>query len=154
MVKLAELPASLAKQMLAMPVPPFAFEPFVAGPPVNQRRVAIVTTAGLHQRDQARFGFGDPSYRVIPGDFEGAELIMSQGSTNFDRTGFVQDVNTVFPVDRLRELQAQGAVGSIAKFHYSVSAAFSDPFDFEPTARELAELLKNDRVDAAVLIPV
>ena len=32
------------------------------------------------------------------------ELTMSHVSTNFDRSGFYQDVNTSFPIDRLREL--------------------------------------------------
>ncbi len=39
---------------------------------------------------------------------------MSHISVNFDRTGFQQDLNTVFPIDRLRELVADGEVGSMA----------------------------------------
>lgn len=154
MVMLADLPDSLAKHLSGMSVPSFATQPFVSGKPLSQRRVAIVTTAGLHHRDHARFGFDDPSYRAIAGDSSGEDLIMSQGSVNFDRTGFAQDTNTVFPIDRLRELQQAGVIGSLADFHYSMSAAFSDPFDFEATALEVADLLKRDQVDAAVLIPV
>ena len=48
---------------------------------------------------------------------------MSHISTNFDRTGFQQDINVVFPVDRLRELAARGTIGSVADFHYSFMGA-------------------------------
>ena len=34
-------------------LPDFGDTPFVAGPPLKQRRVAIITTAGLHVRSDA-----------------------------------------------------------------------------------------------------
>jgi D-proline reductase (dithiol) PrdB len=80
------------------------------------------------------------------------DLVMSHISTNFDRTGFQQDWNVVFPLDRLRELAAQGIIGSVADFHYSYMGA-TDPKEMEPTARDLARLLKKDKVDAVLLIP-
>jgi len=43
-------------------------------------------------------------YRVIPGDIAARDLVMTHISTNFDRTGFQQDWNVVFPLDRLKEL--------------------------------------------------
>jgi D-proline reductase (dithiol) PrdB len=78
---------------------------------------------------------------------------MSHISTNFDRTGFQQDWNVVFPLDRLRELVASGKVGSLAQFHYSFMGA-TDPVALEPRARELAHIMKTEGVDAALLIPV
>jgi D-proline reductase (dithiol) PrdB len=79
--------------------------------------------------------------------------VMSHTSTNFDRTGFQQDWNVVFPLDRLRELGDQGTIGSVADFHYSFMGA-SDPKLMEPTARVLADLLRRDRVNAILLVPV
>ena len=67
--------------------------------------MAVVTTAGLHRRDQVAFRIADTGYRVIPGDVAGSDLVMSHTSVNFDRTGFQQDSNVVFPIDRLRELE-------------------------------------------------
>jgi D-proline reductase (dithiol) PrdB len=60
----------------------------------------------------------------------------------------------VLPLDRLRELAAEGAIGSVADVHYSFMGAPWPSTRFEPKARELAALLARDRVDAAVLIPV
>ncbi len=78
---------------------------------------------------------------------------MTHISTNFDRTGFQRDWNVVFPLDRLNELALEGKIGSAAAYHYSFMGA-TDPAAMEPSARNLAVLLKGDRVDAALLVPV
>ena len=67
--------------------------------------------------------------------------------------GFQEDWNVVFPLDRLRELAAEGAIGSVAQTHYSFMGA-TDPVQMEPHARELAHRLKQDAVDAVILPPV
>jgi D-proline reductase (dithiol) PrdB len=154
MVRLSDLPAVDAQHLLSKPCEPFTSEPFVEGPPARQRRVALVTTAGLHRAEQENFALRDVGYRVIPGDVAGRDLLMSHTSVNFDRAGFQQDVNVVFPIDRLREIAADGEIGSVADFHYSVMGAGWEPHEIEPTAREIAGLLAKDNVDAAVLIPV
>ena len=134
-------------------LPDFGPTPFVAGPPLARRRVAIVTTSGLHARGDRPFDIGAADYRVIPGDTPAPELIMSHVSVNFDRSGFQEDHNVVFPIDRLRELAATGAIGSIADFHYSFMGA-APIRALEPKAKGLAALLKKDRVDAVLLTPV
>jgi D-proline reductase (dithiol) PrdB len=128
----------------------------VAGPPLRQRRVALISTAGLHGRGDRPFdgGAGATEYRVIPGDARTADLVMSHISVNFDRSGFRTDPNVVFPLDRLKELAAEEQIGSVADFHYSFMGAPWPPTRFEPKARELAPLLERDGVDAAVLLPV
>ena len=134
-------------------LPDFGEPAFVSGPPLGERRVAIVTTAGLHVRGDHAFGHGAADYRVIPGDTPAADIVMSHVSVNYDRSGFQEDVNVVFPVTRLRELAAEAVIGSVADFHYSFMGA-SSPRTLEPKARELAGLLKKDRVDAVLLSPV
>jgi D-proline reductase (dithiol) PrdB len=78
---------------------------------------------------------------------------MSHISTNFDRTGFQQDWNVVFPLDRLRELAGEKVIGSVAAYHYSFMGA-TDPARLEVAARSLARIMKNDGVDAVLLVPV
>ena len=154
MVRLADLTDVEADALRAMPCHPLPGEPFVQRAPLSKRRVAIVTTAGLHRRDQPNYEIGDASYRVIAGDIPASELVMSQVSVSFDRTGFQQDANVVFPIDRLKEAAEAGVIGSVADYHYSMMAAFIDLDQAAVTARELAGLLKKDRVDAVVLSPV
>jgi D-proline reductase (dithiol) PrdB len=91
-------------------------------------------------------------YRVIPGDIKADDLVMTHLSTNFDRTGFQQDWNIVFPLDRLKELAAEGVLGSVAYFHYSFMGA-TDPGEMASAVRNLAVLLNGDRVTAALLVP-
>ena len=154
MVRLVDLPEVEARHLLAKDCPRFPGEPFVAGPALGHRRVAVVTTAGLHRRDAPAFNLSDTGYRVIPGDTTGADLVMSHSSVNFDRTGFMADINVVFPIDRLREAAASGHVGSLAEYHYSLMGALWEPHEIEATARQLAGMLKQDRVDAVLLVPV
>jgi D-proline reductase (dithiol) PrdB len=154
MVRLSDLTASDRAHLLAKPCPAFATSPFVTGPPLARRRLAIVTTAGLTRRGDDPFALRSGEYRVIPGDTDGSDLLMSHSSVNFDRSGFQRDVNVVFPIDRARELVADGRLGSLAAFHYSFMGASLDADGYEPGARELAGLLKRDAVDAVLLSPV
>lgn len=153
MVRLADVPMPDRGFLERIPIPDIEDAPCVAGPPLRERRVAIVTTAGLTTREDSRFAMGSSDYRVIPAEVEADRLVMSHASINYDRSGFQQDVNVVFPIDRLRELAADGVVGSVAEFHYSFMGAI-DPVSLEPAAVRLAGLLKKDAVDAVLLTPV
>ena len=151
--RLAELPEAERIHLERIPCPAMEPTPLVAGGPLAGRRVAIVSTAGLHRREDRPFTMGDADYRVIPAGAKAADLVMSHISVNFDRTGFQQDYNTVFPIDRLNELAADGEISSTASFHYSFMGAM-DPASAEPAAKNLAGLLKRDGVDAVFLCPV
>lgn len=155
MVRLADLPDYEVEHLLAKLLPPLG--PPVWTPlakPASQLRVALITTAGLHFRDDPPFRFSDASYRVIAGDEDARHLVMSHSSVNFDKSGFMEDVNLVFPIDRFRELERDSRIGSLAKFHYSFMGAGLKPHDYETSASQVAELLKKDRVDAVFLTPV
>ena len=144
----SDVPARLAN----LDLPTFDSTPWADGPPLGERRLAIVSTAGLMQRGDRPFSFGAADYRVIDAESD-ADLLMTHISTNYDRSGFLQDVNVVFPLDRLRELAERGEIGSVARYHYSFMGA-TDPSRMEATARDLAKVLGGDAVDLALLIPV
>lgn len=156
MARLGDLDAPLRDALLRLPCP-FLCEPgaapFVTGPPLSKRRVALISTAGLGIRGDRPFSVGATDYRVIPGAVKTGDLVMSHISTNFDRTGFQEDWNVVFPIDRLRALAAAGRIGSSADFHYSFMGATA-PDAMESAARELAGHLRDDSVDAVLLVPV
>ena len=153
MVRLEQYQEDERRHLLDLPCPTYDSTPFVTGLAAAQARVAVVSTAGLHRRTDQPFGLGEAGYRVIPKDVAPAELIMSHVSTNFDRTGFQLDVNMVLPLDRLKELSELGVIDSVADYHYSFMGA-TDPTAMETEARKLAGLLKNDRVNCALLVPV
>lgn len=136
-----------------MPMPNIPDVPGVGGGPLSKRRVAIVTTAGLTSRTDPRFGIGSSDYRVIRADTTAEDLIMSHASINYDRSGFQQDLNVVFPIDRLNELAELGTIGSVAEFHYSFMGV-THPDELEKSAENLSVFLKKDSVDAVLLTPV
>jgi D-proline reductase (dithiol) PrdB len=151
--RLIDLPTAQAKRLAELECPGFKTAPWVTGPPLSRRRVAIVSSAGLVVRGQDPFRGRDPDYRVIPAATKPDELLVSHISINFDRTGFQEDWNVVFPLDRLNELAADGVIGSVAATHYSFMGA-TDPVEMEPHARELAGRLKSDQINAVLLSPV
>jgi D-proline reductase (dithiol) PrdB len=132
----------------------FGVPAWVTGRPLAERRIAIVTTAGLHvAADEAYSEASAGAYHVIPSATPARDLVMSHFSTNFDRTGFQQDVNVVFPLDRLHELKTDGVIGSVAAWHYAFMGA-APAAALEAGARTLAGLLEKDGVDGVLLTPV
>ena len=143
MVRLADTPEELRPFLEQLDCPTFDDQPWVEPPPLERCRVAIISTAGLQERgdkpfqlgsDASTFGQGD--YRVIGGQTPANDIVMSHVSTNFDRSGFQQDINVAFPIDRLRELVDRGMIGSVADFHYSFMGA-SAPEQMKPSVSGL-----------------
>ena len=133
--------------------PTFETTPWADGVPVEQSRVAIISTAGLQRRGDRPFEMGSDDFRVIPGDTPARDLVMSHISTNFDRSGFQQDINVALPIDRLRELAAEGVIGSVADYHYSFMGA-TDPMRMQDSVTRMVDLLKSDAVDTVLLVPI
>jgi D-proline reductase (dithiol) PrdB len=125
----------------------------VTGPSLSERRVSILSTAALNLRSDAGFFPTDAGYRVIPGNVDPKDVVMSHVSSNFDRSGFQRDLNVCFPIDRLRELADEGIIGSVSNFHFSVLGS-RPPLEFEQSARDIARVLKADGVDAVILVPI
>ena len=154
MVRMDTLSEAARKYLLNQDCPSFDDSPFIKGPPLEQRRVAMMTTAGLHTKNDRPFHLNQADcYRVIPGDVSAKDLVMSHLATSFDRSGFQRDCNIVFPIDRLREMVKEGVIGSLADYHYSFGTPLSTA-DSEVAAKEIADFFKRDDVDAVLLFPV
>src|SRR5271166_4478559 len=143
----------MAKRLAELECPDFKTRPWVEGPPLSERRVAIVSSAGLVVRGEKVFRGRDPDFRAIPAATRPDQLLMSHISINYDRNGFQEDWNVVFPLDRLNEMAADSEIAAVAAAHYSFMGA-TDPVQMEGHAREVAGHLKQDKVDAVILSPV
>ena len=154
MVRLTDLHPDDRANLTGKQLPRFDPPAYVRPPPLPESRIALVTTAGLHVSGDPVFDMTSAEYRAIGRETAGGDLIMSHTSVNFDRAGFAEDVNVVFPIDRFRELETSGAIGSMADVHYSFMGAYLEPMDYGPSARELATLLRGDGVDSVFLTPV
>jgi D-proline reductase (dithiol) PrdB len=116
--------------------------------------LAVVTSAGVHRRGDEPFGREDPTYRVIPSDSDAGGILQSHSSLAFDKTAFIRDINVVFPLDRVRELVADGRVGRLGPNHYSFMGALPDLSRVQnETAAEVGRRLVDEGVDVVLLTP-
>ena len=82
MVFMTDMPSATYDRIVNQELPEFGETKCVAGPPISDRRIAIVTTAGLHRRQDKPFALGVGEYRVIPDDTDMNDLIMRKFSFN------------------------------------------------------------------------
>jgi len=155
MPRLDRLPEAGRKNLLSFPLKENDGAPFVRlGKPLASCRVALVTTAGLHRRGDRPFGPGDQTFRVIPSGTPSTDIIQSHTSIGFDRVPIMRDINITYPLDRLRELVARGAVGALAPNGYSFMGALRDVAKLEgEAAPDVARRLQADGADVAILTP-
>ena len=153
MARLEDIPEPTRTAVATIPCPAFETTPFVSGPALSARRVAIVSSAALVRRGDKPFPFGSGEYRAVPSSWDNADILVSHVSINFDRAGFQRDINVVHPIDRLRDLAAEGAIGSVADTHYTVMGS-TDPAEMVTSADGIAAALHADHVNAVVLAPV
>jgi len=131
--------------------------------PLAASKVALLSTAGLSMRGDAPFDmegerrrptWGDPSWRRLRADAS-ADAIEAN-HLHIDTSYIERDLNVVLPLDRLRWLVGSGEVGAMADTHYSVMGyQGSDPGRLErESAPEIAEAMRSEEVDLALLAPV
>jgi D-proline reductase (dithiol) PrdB len=125
---------------------------------VRECRIALVTTAGVHLRSQPPYDMedkeGDPTFREIPSRVQPEDLMITHNY--YDHRDADQDINVILPVQRLRELEAEGLIGGIAPRHFSFMGHIIGRHIqalTNGTGREVARMLKDDGVDAAFLTP-
>lgn len=124
--------------------------------PLQQARVAMVTTGGVHLASDPPFNIkrrtGDPSYREIPNDISFAQLRLSHVGYNIRKVS--EDINCVFPLERLRELSAEGIVGELNQRHFSFMGYIPivEPL-LRETGPQVARKLIADMVDLVLLTP-
>ena len=67
-MRLEKLPAAQAERYAILECPSFDTTPWIQGAPLCDRRVAIVSSAGLVVRGERPFRGREADYRVIPGE--------------------------------------------------------------------------------------
>lgn len=120
--------------------------------------MALVTTGGVHRDDDRPFDMtdrrGDPSFRAIPSDTPAARLAVTHDY--YDHRDVDRDVNVMLPVDRIREMAADGAIGGLAPNFYSFMGHVVDGRVGElesGTAVEAARRIAEEGADLVLLTP-
>lgn len=126
--------------------------------PLAKSAFALVTTGGVHLRDQPPFDMddpdGDPSYREIPAATEPADLTITH--KYYDHRDADRDLNIVFPLAHFENLAEQGVIGDVAERHYAFMGHIDGPLVsdlVEKTAPEVAGKLAEDGIDCVLLTP-
>lgn len=121
--------------------------------PVNQSRIALLTSAALRLNHQEPFAPSeDLTYRLIPSDSEASEIVIDHHS----RIGPVPRRNPeiVFPMAALASVAAKQIVGSLSPVHVSFMGGIRRHPEVEnELAPAIARELKQADVDLALLVP-
>ena len=153
MVRLADVPEPERSVIANLDCPAYADTPPVSAQAPEKRHVAIVSTAGFIVRGERPMLANETGYRAIAADVADGDILCSHVSTNFDRSGFQQDLNVMLPRDRLREMAADGEIDRAADMHYAFMGA-TPPAALEDKAHELGGKLLALGVNTVVLAPV
>jgi D-proline reductase (dithiol) PrdB len=122
--------------------------------PLEQATVMIVSSAGVHLRDESPFApVDDLTFRRIPADASPEDLRPSHPSP-IRRPGRL-DVNVVHPVERLDELASEGRIGGVTEHHQAMLGAVKS---LVPLVTELGPAMVADAVaakaDLVMLVPL
>ncbi|MDH3289706.1 MAG: glycine/betaine/sarcosine/D-proline family reductase selenoprotein B [Gemmatimonadota bacterium] len=125
---------------------------------LSASRVGIVTAGGVHLAHDPPFDMQDPegdgSFRIIPGDAAAGALRITHDY--YDHRAADEDVNCVFPIDRLRELVAAREIGSVAPRHVGLMGHVSGPQLerlLDRSAAEIGKVFAMDGVGLVLTVP-
>lgn len=120
--------------------------------PIKACRVALVSSGGFYLDGQPCFGDNDVSHRLIPKDTDPARLrVFHHGYRDRDPD---RDVNCVFPLDRLRELEHAGVIGGRTEAAISFVVSYSPRRDVQERAPAVVADLRRLGAEAALCVPV
>jgi len=117
--------------------------------PLKDCVITLVTTAmpdSSFSGEKDRFHIGDMS--VTPDSFYTKERFWDKDATHTD------DVSSFFPIEQLRRLSEEGRIGGLSSRYYCVPTEYSQRCTIEHDAPAVLQSCIEDKVDAALLIPL
>ena len=138
--------------------------------PLSQSRLVLLTSSGhfvegddpeplgvkdMTQEEAVRrvkdFLKEEPKLSAIPVETSRERLRVRHGG--YDLRGALRDPNVVFPLERLREIQKEGRIGELAPQAYSFVGACAQMRLLKQAGPRWVAMLKQQSVDAALLVP-
>ncbi len=124
--------------------------------PLSDARLSFVSTAGVQPKGTLPFDtvhpVGDYTFRRVPSDSKPHDLEIHQ--LKYPTDGAMQDLNVIFPIERLQELAAEKIIGGLTTNFFSFIGYNMDAERFEKTlAENLAEAVAAEKPDAVLLSP-
>ena len=138
---------------------PVQSNPFAPAPTsLGEVRLALISTAGSHHRDDQPFDMenldGDASFRVFNHDLPQADLAITHNY--YDHANADRDINCVLPLNALDTAVKEKKISSAATQVYSFMGHIQNkPLEelMNDSIPKLIEHLKKDRVTACLISP-
>ena len=129
--------------------------------PLSDCTVSLISTAGIALKTDRPFDqegerrnpwWGDPSYRILPAATTSPDVQLYH--LHIDPSYAEQDLNCLFPLQRLQEVAQAGEIGRVAPRHYSIMGYILRPEQLlAETVPAIIRDLKEDLADVVVLVP-
>jgi len=129
--------------------------------PLAQSTVALLSSAGVALKTDQPFDqegerqnpwWGDPSYRILPDTATENDVRLYH--LHIDPRFAEQDLNCLFPLGRLKELEQSGEIGRSSPRHYSMMGYILEPETLlKVTVPAITRDLREDQADVVVLVP-
>ena len=153
MAKLDDMAPTQREHLANLECPVISDTAFVPARPLNQCRVALLSSAGLMKREDENVNGASADYRTFERTWPDRDILINHISVNFDRTAFAEDINTVFPRAILNELAEENMIQSAANEHYAFMGATA-PEKMRTNVEQLANRLNSENVNTVCLLPV
>jgi D-proline reductase (dithiol) PrdB len=129
--------------------------------PLRSSKVALLSSAGIALKSDRPFDqegerqnpwWGDPSYRILPNTTTSGDVNLYH--LHIDPRPAAQDLNCLFPITRLKELEQSGEIGCSAERHYSIMGYILKPdILLQETTPAIIRDLRAQQADVVVLVP-
>jgi D-proline reductase (dithiol) PrdB len=129
--------------------------------PLSECTVTLLSSAGIALKTDRPFDqdgerrnpwWGDPSYRILPKNATQEDVRLYH--MHIDPSYAEQDLNCLFPLEHLQEMERRGRIGRMAPRHYSIMGYILNPEELLcETVPALIRNLKEDLTDVVVLVP-
>ncbi len=141
--------------------PPYRWSVFDSSPwaffkkPLREATLALISSAGIFREDQEPFdpwAVNDLSFREIPKDTPITSFKLHHNY--FDHRDALKDLNCVFPLERLRELESEGFFGRLAPTAITLGMGrlYKRTALQTETVPRIVDVLKEQNTDAVLLI--
>ena len=125
---------------------------------LTECKVALMTTAGIYITEGQKpfthiVGKENISYRAIPKMVNQSDIRVSHDGMELDDT-VGRDMNVIFPIHRLHELEEEKIIAAVADEHYSTGGDIRNPRLFvTDTLPKIRAKLQESLVDTVILAP-
>ncbi len=139
--------------------------------PLSEMKVGLLTSSGHYEEGQphtqpefadytqegamkhtAEYGRAKPFLAAVPTDLPQEKLGVHQ--PGYDIRAALKDRNTVMPIDRMKDAEAEGVIGEFASPAYSFIGLTSQLRLTKEDAPQWADRVRDEGWEAAVLVPV